>query len=161
MDVQAWLCDYAQVAGGKLFVSGAAINLLRPAAIDPLRVPLSLALLVTIPWTATNQRHKLTIELIPDSPGAERVPLSDQMAPGQNEDERGMVFAQFNAGRSPAMEPGEDSLLPIALPFAGLHLPGPGAYAFEIRVDGTHARRIPFRVEMLPLLIQTGTASGS
>ena len=58
MEVVALLCDHAQVEGGKLFVSGAAINRINSAPVDPpYRVNVAIAVMVTIPWTATNQAH--------------------------------------------------------------------------------------------------------
>lgn len=149
VDVQAMLCDYAEVAGGKLFITGANINLIgTPVSEPPLRVSLALAMIITIPWTATNQPHTLTVELVSDqASGNERVRLTDQPPPSGDEAEAGLIVAQFNAGRSPIMKPGEDNLLPIALPMLGLPLPRPGGYFFVIRIDGTEMRRVPFRLE--------------
>jgi hypothetical protein len=149
MHISAILCDYAQVAGGKLFISGAGITLLgTPVVAPPHTVQISLALLVTIPWNATNQPHRLTVELISDADGkTERVPLTDAMLPGQDPNDAGMIVAEFNAGRAPQMHPGDDSLMPIALPM-GLPLPRQGDYFFVIRVDGTEAARASFRLSV-------------
>ena len=61
LSVQGMLCDFAEVSGGKLFISGAGINLIASGSNDgpPYPVNIALALLVRIPWTATNQQHKL------------------------------------------------------------------------------------------------------
>jgi hypothetical protein len=143
MRATALLCDHAEVAGNKLFISGAAINLYRVANPEPpLVMNIALAIMVTIPWNATNQPHKLTVELISEqgAGSSQRVPLTE---------DDGIIVAEFNAGRSPAMKPGEDTLLPLALPMFGLQLPEPGSYFFTIGLDGTEADRVSFRAEVI------------
>jgi hypothetical protein len=151
MKIKALLCDHAEVSGNKLFISGANINLLGVRSADvPLRVNFALAIVAEIPWNATNEPHTMSIELVSDQGGtAERVPLSDDLPAGQEEADKGMIFAQFNVGRGPNMKRGEDTLLPIALPFFGLPLPRPGGYFMAIRIDGTELDRVSFRAEVL------------
>lgn len=143
MKAVALLCDHAQVSGSKLFISGAGINLIRAANPEPpLVANIALAVMVTIPWTATNQPHKLTVELVNDqgAGSSERVPLGA---------DDGVIVAEFNAGRSPVMKPGEDTLLPIALPMPGLRLPEPGSYFFDVKLDGGPGDRVSFRAEVI------------
>ena len=53
------LCDFAEISGGKLFISGAGITVMITQNPEPPHpVTLSLAVLVRIPWTATNQQHR-------------------------------------------------------------------------------------------------------
>ncbi|WP_445187200.1 DUF6941 family protein [Pseudonocardia sp. Cha107L01] len=144
MDVDVLLADYAQVHAGKLFVSGAGINLLTPSVPGPpYVVHFALALTVTIPWQATNQRHTLRVSLV-DTDG-EQVQLTEPAADTPPE-ERGKITAQFNAGRSPIMQPGEESVLPIALPFLGLALPHPGSYRLLIELNDMEPEGKTFRV---------------
>jgi hypothetical protein len=144
VDVDAFLADYAQVHAGKLFVSGAGINLLTPPAPGPpYVVHFALALTVMIPWQATNERHELKISLVDTD--QERIPLVEPSADTPLED-RGKIIAQFNAGRSPIMQPGEDTPLPIALPFLGLPLPHPGSYRLIIELDNVEQTGKTFRV---------------
>lgn len=148
MNISAMLCDHAQVAGGKLFVSGAGINVVgTPVPAPPHPMSVALALLVTIPWNATNQPHALTIELVSDTGegGSERIPLGDQLPPGHDQADMGMIVAQFNAGRGPQMRPGEDTLMPVAIPLS-LGLPRPGDYFFDLSIDGTQMARVSFRM---------------
>jgi hypothetical protein len=143
MKAVALLCDHAEVSGNKLFIAGAGINLLRvPNPEPPLAVNIALAIMVTIPWNATNQPHKLMVELVSEQAGgsSERVALTP---------DGGLIIAEFNAGRSPAMKPGEDTLMPLALPMFGLPLPEPGSYFFSITVDGIEADRVSFRAEVI------------
>jgi hypothetical protein len=150
LEAKALLCDYAQVAGKKLFISGAGINLIGvPNAEPPLVVNFALAILLTIPWNATNQAHKMTVELVSEQSNgsSQRVPLTG---------DDGVIIAEFNAGRSPIMKPGEDTLLPVALPMFGLSLPEPGSYFFSIELDGSPADRVSFRAEVVnPMNIST------
>lgn len=152
MDVEVMLCDYAEVSGGKLFISGAGINLLgTPMTSAPHVVNIALAMLVKIPWTATNQAHELTVELISDGggdTGQERVHLSNSLPPGRDQADMGLIVAQFNAGRAPTMQPGEESLLPVAMPMMSLPLPRPGNYFFSVKIDGDEQDRVSFRVQV-------------
>lgn len=150
MDVIAMLCDHAQVEGGKLFVSGAGISLVgAPPVGPPYPVSVALAALVTIPWTATNQQHTLTIELVSEVGGgsSERVAIASGLPPGADPADEGKIVAQFTAGRSPIMHAGDDSLMPIAVPLHGLPLPRPGDYFFQFAVNGTPAARVSFRLQ--------------
>jgi hypothetical protein len=148
LSVQAMLCDYAQVSGGKLFVSGAGVGLVgTSSAAPPHPVNFALALLVHIPWNATNHEHKLEIELISDTQkGPERVEINQLLPPNTPESEKGKIFAVFNAGRAPTMQVGEETLMPVALPMVGLPLPAIGSYFFSIGIDGTALERVSFRV---------------
>jgi len=114
MDAIALLCDHAQVTGdGKLFISGANVCRVVTLALDPpMPVNFCLAIIVKIPWQQTNQRHKLTVELMYEDGqhGAERVTLAQPM-PGQPSEDEGLVVAEFNAGRGPDMQNGEETLL--------------------------------------------------
>jgi len=144
VDVDALLADYAQVHAGKLYVTGAGINLLTPPVPGPpYVVHFALALTVTIPWQSTNQPHSLKVSLV-DTDG-ERVQLAEPTG-DTPPDDRGKILAQFNAGRSPIMQPGEDTVLPIALPFFGLALPHPGSYRLIIEMDDVETAGKTFRV---------------
>src|ERR1700676_1303251 len=98
LTAQAMLCDFAEVSGGKLFVTGAGITLVgSPASEAPHPVGLALAMLVRIPWGATNQQHRMTIELISDTEqGPERVSINEALPPGMPDSDRGMIIALFN-----------------------------------------------------------------
>jgi Family of unknown function (DUF6941) len=145
------LCDYAELAGGKLFISGAAINLVgTPIAEPPVRINIALAIMVTIPWNATNQPHRLTVELVADQAGgSQRVSLSEALPPNADPADKGLLIADFNVGRSAVMNPGEDTLMPIALPMLPLMLPQPGSYFFDIKIDGSPMDRVSFRAEVM------------
>jgi hypothetical protein len=109
---------------------------------------MTLALMVKIPWGATNQQHKLRIQLVSDAAGKgpETIAINSLLPPNSPEEDRGSIVAFFNAGRSPNMQVGEESLLPIAIPLFGFPLPNVGSYFFQISIDGTDIDRVSFRV---------------
>jgi hypothetical protein len=144
MQAKVLLCDHAQVAQSKLFISGANINRMMVAPNAPHVVNVALAIEVMVPWNATNQAHSLTVELVSD--GGARIPLADMLPPDHDAGDMGMIVANFNVGRSPDLLPGEDTLMPIALPFYGLPLPQLGSYFFVVRIDGTEVDRVSFRI---------------
>ena len=105
MDAKLLLCDFAEVSGGKLFVSGAGLALLASATpAKPYRVNVSLAILGLINLGDTDAQHKMTIELVHVAGRNEtRVPLADELPEGNDPADRGMFIAFFVAPRSPQM----------------------------------------------------------
>lgn len=153
MQAKVLLCDYAEVAQGKLFITGANINRVFVQPVPPHAINIALAASVTIPWNATNQPHTLTIELVNDQ--GDRIPLAPAQ-PGQPASDEGLISAQFNAGRSADMKPGEDTLMPLAIPMLGFPLPALGSYFFQVKIDGTDVDRVSFRVDVIPANLFAG-----
>lgn len=145
MQVEALLCDFAQVHAGKLFISGAGINVLAsPAPAAPYPVGVSLALLIRVPWEDTNSTHHLRVGLIDEDGHPVAItepPPGVEVPPG----DRGAILATFQVGRSPMLRTGEETLVPVALPLA-LALPKLGAYEITIAIDAVEAPRVPFRL---------------
>jgi len=154
MQVDIMLADFAEVHQNKLFITGAGINLLVVPPVEPYRVSFGVGMTVTVPWTATNQNHRLRIALA-DSDG-QIVPIF-QPFPGLAvpEEDRGAIVANFNVGRAASMEVGEDSILPIAFQLPGLELPHPGTYKMTVEIDGTELATARFRmfVPQMPAVI--------
>ena len=148
MDAKVLLCDFAEVSGGKLFISGAGISVLASSAPQsPFPVNISLALLVQVPWHETDAQHMLTIELISEASGAQqRVMLSDQLPEGADPADRGMLMVVFSAMRLPTMVDGDESQMPMTVPLFGLPLPDYGPYFFSVRIDGREMDRASFRL---------------
>lgn len=148
MDAKVVLCDFAEVSGGKLFISGAGLALLAsgtPAA--PFRVNVTLAVLGLISPEDTDVQHKMTIELVHVGTSMEnRVMLTDELPEGSEPADRGMIVAYFVAPRSPEMLPNDEWSMPMAIPLFGLGLPELGAYYFSVRIDGREMDRSSFRV---------------
>lgn len=153
MDAKVMLCDFAEVSGNKLFITGAGISLLGSASpASPYPINVSLAILVSIPWTETDTRHVLTIELVSEASGAQqRVLLSEQLPEGHPEEDRGVIVFIFSAQRAPNMAAGDESTMPIAVPLFGLPLPELGPYFFSVRIDGREMDRASFRLVTRPV----------
>jgi len=142
------LCDFAEVCGGKLFVSGAGLALLAsPSQTPPYRINVSLAILGLINLADTDAQHKLTIELVRvTGSGDTRVTLSDDLPEGADPRDRGTILIYFMAPRSPEMMPGDEWSMPMAVPLYGLGLPDLGSYYFSVRIDGREMDRSSFRI---------------
>jgi hypothetical protein len=149
MDAKVILCDFAEVAGGKMFISGAGLALLASATpAPPYRVNVSLAILGLIGLKDTDAQHKLTLELVYMGPdGSEtRIALADEVPEGGDPADKGMFIAYFVAPRSPEMLPTDEWTMPMAIPMFGLGLPELGSYYFSVRVDGREMDRASFRL---------------
>ena len=85
--------------------------------------PLSVAVGVLVPWTATNQPHALTLTLR-DEDG---VPVDFR------------VEANFVTGRPPFLN-GEVQRVLLAIPGASVVLPGPGNYLLAAAIDGAEMK---------------------
>lgn len=150
MTASVILCDFAQVWQGKLFISGGGVNLLGAPPEPPHQVSIYAAVLVSVPWNAHNQLHKLTITLLGQD--EEVVPLANVITPPQaNPADAGRIVAQFNAGRAPHMSSGDESILPVATQIAA-SLPRLDTYHVVAAIDGTELARANFRVMAAPQL---------
>ncbi len=152
MDAKVLLCDFAEVSGGKLFITGAGISLVASTSLQPpYPVNVCLAILVQIPWNETDTEHLMTIELVSEASGSQRrVMLSDQLPEQADPADRGMIAVVFNAVRLPTMVDGDESVMPISIPLFGLPLPEYGPYFFSVRIDGREMDRASYRLVPLP-----------
>jgi hypothetical protein len=142
---QVILCDYAQVHAGKLYVVGAGINLLMtPKAEPPHPINLWAGVIVTVPWTAHNEAHQLTVRL--EDQDANSVPFAEPL-PGAHVPKNfdGSLGAQFNVGRSPIMQQGDESVVPIAVGM-NIGVPKLGPYCVVLSVDKDQVAVARFRV---------------
>jgi hypothetical protein len=149
MEASVIICDYAQVNNGKLYIVGGAGNLLFTAKAEPPHpIGAWAGILITLPWQAHNQAHKLVISLV--DADNHKIALSETPpgAPIAPEDEGGIV-GQFNAGRSAVMQAGDESVLPMAIPIQ-VQVPALGAYRIMIEIDGTELTSARFRVVFPP-----------
>ena len=152
MDAKVLLCDFAEVSGGKLFITGAGISLIASSSAQaPYPINLCLAVLVQIPWNETDADHLLTIELVSEADGSQRrLMLSDQLPEQADPADRGMIAVVFTARRLPTMVDGDESMMPMSIPLFGLPLPEYGPYFFSVRIDGREMDRASFRLVPLP-----------
>lgn len=153
MELNAFICDHAQVAGGKLFISGAAINIfgVRAGEPPPYVTSFSLAGAVQVPWTATNQEHRLTFRVVTED---ERVPRLAGDAELPAEGIGGEML--FNIGRPPGLPGGEEQLVPFAFQLGGVPFMEAGRYVVVFSLDRSDATRLPFRIMIQPVQAQYG-----
>jgi hypothetical protein len=145
MEATVLICDYAQVHAGKLYVVGAGANLVGTLSnTPPYPISLAAAVMITIPWNAHNHLHRLKISVVSEDgqPVEFATPQPGQEVP---EEDRGSLIAQFNAGRSPLMQPGESSLMPLAIPL-NVPVPALGGYTVSVDIDGSAVASAKFRV---------------
>src|SRR5438552_11105611 len=90
--VDVMLCDYAQVAEGKLFINGGGWSLCGPGPFVH-----ALALKIGVPWSEANRRHMLTAVLVDED--------SRPAAVGDPPTELRLESA-FEVGRPPGAAPG-------------------------------------------------------
>jgi hypothetical protein len=157
MEIDAILCDHAQAAEGKLFISGGGIDRSFVSPEPPHMIGIGLAALIKVPYTATNQLHHLTLNLVDDD-GA---PVRPMTPPDMPEAPPLEVSMPFNLGRPPGLQPGEPQLWPVAINI-NLPLPRLANYFFVLSVDGTELKRLGLRVMTMPQgpgVMMTGPAA--
>lgn len=131
MDALMLLCDYADEAGGKLYIMGGGWSrLLRPN----IPTQMGLAIKIEVPWDQTNMPHKVSIRLL--SEDGHVVSLNDQPV---------QVEANLEVGRPPGLRRGTALDAPLAINFPGVAL-APGAYAWDLTIDDEPVTRASFSV---------------
>jgi hypothetical protein len=117
------LADYAQVADGKLFISGAGWSTCGSGA-----VPSSVAVIFHVPWQETNKRTDFSLRLI-DEDGRSVV------QPGATDNMPVQVNGHFEARRAPDMAPGSEMNVPMSFNIV-LTLEPSMRYSWVLEVDG-------------------------
>lgn len=143
------LCDSVVSAEGKLYVQGGGWNVLNAITLPTRHPRIGLAIIIRVPYTATNQMHEFAVRL-EDSDGG---PLRLGEAPAGFESEDGFIRSlggQFNVGRPPNLQPGDEQIVPIAINLDGLLFETAGGYQVVIAIDGTDVKVIPLRVIPMP-----------
>ena len=115
---------------------------------------LHLGVIVEVPWTETNQNQTLLVEPIDADGHGVPVPA------GPATSEPFIAEMQFNVGRPPALEVGEEQTIALTIGMPGLPLPALGQYRFVIRIDQTQECDLPFRIVTQPpkALVSGGVA---
>lgn len=129
--VTTLLCDYAQVAQGKLFISGGGWSLCGPGPFVH-----GLAFKLGVPWDQANRKHALRASLRDEDGNA--VALGDP--PGEIGFE-----SEFEVGRPAGLPPGTHLDVPLAVNLGPLELPAGKGYAWIINIDEIEVSRVSFR----------------
>ncbi len=143
--VNAILCDSAATAEGKLYIQGGGWSMLGTTSFPFQQSRISLGIVVSVPYNATNHNHTLQIYL--ESEDGQRISFG---APTKQLDGQvpGCIEARFNLGRPPTIQPGDAQTIPMAVNLDQLRFEAPGAYSFVIKIDGTEVQRLMFRVTL-------------
>jgi hypothetical protein len=134
------LCDHAQVAEGKLFISGGGWSVT-----GPMPVPSALAIKIEVPWDLANTPIKFALELVDQDgkPVRQQGPLGLQPL---------RMEGQVEVGRPPGLAPGTPLDVPLAIGVGALPL-APGArFTWRLELNGRteEAWQLSFSVRGLP-----------
>lgn len=134
-EVQEWevttlLCDFAQVADGKLYILGGGWTLCGPGAFQH-----ALAIKIEVPWSESNRLHQL--EAVLRDEDMQAVSVGDPPSEVKFE-------GTFEVGRPVGLPPGTPLDVPLAVNFGPLELPA-GAYFWSVSIDGAEVGRVRFR----------------
>jgi len=146
--VDAFLCDSAVVADGKLFLHGGGWNILNSPRFPFAQDRIGIAAVISVPYTATNTMHVLELWL-QDLDGKHR-PIGISPGPDGQPSEQMKLVANFNHGRPPALPPGEPQSMPFAVNLDNIVFPAPGGYTFVLTIDNEEMARLPFRIVSPP-----------
>src|SRR6201995_1670964 len=122
MRVTMMLADHAQVADGKLFISGGGWSVCGPGP-----VACGVAVLFHIPWQRTNEKISFTLKLL-DEDG------NSVIQPGPNGAQEVRAGGQFEAGRPAGLAPGTEINVPVAFNTVLQLSPG-GRYTWVLEID--------------------------
>lgn len=110
------LCDFAQVADGKLNIMGGGWSVANA-------MQGHIAVLFRIPWDRANQRITAVLTLL-DQDG--------RSVPDENGTK---ITMQLEVGRPPGLSRGSDLDAPLAIPIPSVQLP-PGRYEWVLSLEG-------------------------
>ncbi len=117
------LADHAQVADGKLFISGGGWS---TCGAGP--TPCSVAVIFHVPWQETNEKISFSLRLV-DEDGR------GVMQPGAQDGLPVQVNGHFEARRTPEITPGTEINVPMSFNII-LHLAPSSRYSWVLDVDG-------------------------
>jgi hypothetical protein len=136
LSLDMFLADRAEAINGKLYVMGGAWDRLQvPELPGPLPVSISVAVVITVPWSLTNKQFTFSLELV-----------DVDNAPVQIGDEgEGLFSIPFEVGRPPGLREGrpQKSVLSVMIG-PGLEFESEGTYSFRGLIDGEELNRATF-----------------
>lgn len=131
------LSDHAQVAEGKLFISGAGWN-----EVTSPTSPMSVAVVIAVPWNDANRKIDVSLVLNTEDGG-----IAVQPGPIGGTDSPVQVNGAIEVGRPVGATPGSDLDVPLAFNIPPMNLE-PGRYVWRLSIDGESQPdwRLPFTV---------------
>jgi len=142
MDADVILCNHAETAENRLYLTGGGITMCFVGPMPPHVINVALGAVIHVPYQLTNQPHIFKFSLV-DEYGAAVSPFHGDDSPELPPVE---VLVPFNVGRPPMISVGDEQAVALAANFINLPLAQPGLYKFAVEIDGTPIRWLPFRV---------------
>jgi hypothetical protein len=124
MKVTIMLADFAQVVNGKLYIMGGGWSLIGPQPSMS-----AVAVKIEIPWTETNRKHSLKLELLDTEHHSVIVPTPIGESPV-------VITGDFEVGRPAGLIPGTPIDVPMAFPIGPLPLKLGERYVWKLSIDG-------------------------
>lgn len=124
MKVTMILADFAQVVNGKLYIMGGGWSIIGP---EP--CPTAIAIKIEVPWSQTNQKHNLKVELLDSDCHPVSVPTQAGSSPLK-------INADFEVGRPAGLIQGTSLDVPVAFNIAPLPLEPGKRYIWKLIIDG-------------------------
>jgi hypothetical protein len=121
--------DHAAVENGKAYINGGFWDRILQVAY-PAQISVSLVAVLRVPAEAYLANHKLTVEM--EDANRQKLPALK-------------IEGEFRVGASPALEPGEPTIMPVAFPLDGLTIQQAGDYWFVLSVDENELDRFKVR----------------
>ncbi len=129
------IADAAEVADGKLFVLGGAINRVLAQEFPHVQGRLALPLVIRTTQQFAKLSHRLVVRLLSEK-GED---ILDEP-----------VEAELPAGVPAGATRGDPLRVVAVVAVGGLQIPAPGLYTFILEVDGKEFARTPFRAVLRP-----------
>ena len=149
--LDAMLADSAEAVEGKLYVLGGGWNMVTTNQFPFQQPRIALALLVGVPYTATNKPH--TLEFVLQSEDGQGVMQDGTFVPLDGDSPpKGLIGgrAEFAVGRPALIQSGDRQNLPLAINIDRATFRVPGLYSFVLSIDGEEINRLSFRVNGPP-----------
>ena len=138
MKTQVILCDWAQAINGKLYIMGAGWS----RVVSTIPFNLGVAIIIKIPWTATNQKHELQFSVLDGDGTLMSFQGATGVAPIQ-------IKGEFGAGRPMDIKPGSDIDATLGFSIGPIILP-PNDYVCELQINGAIVETVPFTGSAAP-----------
>jgi hypothetical protein len=145
--VTMMLCDHAQVADQKLYISGGGWSITSTPT-----PPAGVALLLQVPWGETNRKIPFALRLVTEDgePVIQPAPPAGQPLPVE-------VAGEIEVGRPAGLPQGTMIDAPLAINYRELLLEPGKRYVWELELDGQ--KHDDWRLAFLTRQFQTGMAT--
>lgn len=124
MKVTMILADFAQAVNGKLYIMGGGWSVTGPTP-----TPSAIAIKIEVPWTDTNRKHHLKLELLDADSHPVMVPTPAGNGPLA-------LDADFEVGRPAGLQPGTPIDVPLAFNFGPIPLESGKRFVWKLSIDG-------------------------